>query len=156
MPKLQRFSFFEVNLEYRVHSCLSQPEACLFFDRVVFELFSIGVQIQPAECAPVRLTGGSIAYERAGVGKFYPHVRFVPTDYGVRMMKNNTHAPRSGLSVVPQHRSFRRFVRKLFASFLRHQGADFQDGLREEVMRKLRDIEALITREMARQAKRGK
>ena len=58
--------------------------------------------------------------------------------------------------VVPQHRSFRRFVRRLFASFLRHQGSDFQDGLREEVMRKLRHIEAMIAREMARQAKRGK
>ena len=37
-----------------------------------------------------------------------------------------------------------------------HQGSDFQDGLRDEVMRKLRDIEAMIAREMARQAKRGK
>lgn len=37
-----------------------------------------------------------------------------------------------------------------------HQGSDLQDGLREEVMRKLRDIEAMIEREMARQAKRGK
>ena len=37
-----------------------------------------------------------------------------------------------------------------------HQGSDFQDGFCDEVMRKLRDIEAMIAREMARQAKRDK
>jgi hypothetical protein len=66
------------------------------------------------------------------------------------------YAPKPNTPAVPQHRSFRRFVRKIFASFLMHQGSDFQDGFCDEVMRKLRDIEAMIAREMARQAKRDK
>ena len=65
-------------------------------------------------------------------------------------------ATKPNTPVVPQHRSLRRFVRKLFASFLKHQASDFQDGLRKEVMQKLRDIEDIITREIARQSKRGK
>jgi hypothetical protein len=59
--------------------------------------------------------------------------------------------------VVPQHRSFRRFIRKMVASFLKRQYYECKNGF-QMVMEKLQDIEdsiEIIAREMARQAKRG-
>ena len=59
--------------------------------------------------------------------------------------------------MVPQHCSFRRFVRKMFASFIKHQGCGYQKDF-QAVMEKLQDIDdsiEIIAREMARQAKRG-
>jgi hypothetical protein len=64
------------------------------------------------------------------------------------------YATKSNTSAVQSHRSLRRFIRKVFTSFLKHQASDFQDGFQKEVMRKLQDIEDMIVREMARQAKR--
>ena len=104
---------------------------------------------QPSLAAPFALV------ETCQFWQVWPPCRVGLSDLFCAYMKK-IYAPKPNTPVVPQHRSFRRFVRKLFANFLLHQGSDFQDGLREEVMRKLRDIEAMIAREMARQAKRGK
>ena len=61
--------------------------------------------------------------------------------------------------MVPSNRSFRRFVRKMFASFLKRQSSGGQDGFQTTVLEKLQDIGdsiEIIAREMARQAKREK
>lgn len=55
-----------------------------------------------------------------------------------------------------QHRSFRRFVRKMFASILKLQTDSNDGGFEREVMRRLRHIENLIAREMVRRPKREK
>ena len=72
-------------------------------------------------------------------------------------MKKKTNVAKSNTPVVPQHRSFRRFVRKVFSSFIKHQGFGYQKEF-QSVMEKLQDIDdsiEIIAREMARQAKRG-
>ena len=56
--------------------------------------------------------------------------------------------------VVLPHRSFRRFVRKMFTSLLKRQTDGSENGFRKEVMRKLRHIEDLIVREMTERMKR--
>jgi len=61
-------------------------------------------------------------------------------------------------SVAPQHRSVRRFIRKLFACFLKRQACDCQTEFQMTVLEKLQDIGdtiEIIAREMARQAKRA-
>ncbi len=60
------------------------------------------------------------------------------------------------MPVVPQYRSLRRFVKKVFTSFLKHQADNFDGRFQKEVMQKLQDIEDMIAREMARQAKNSK
>jgi len=62
------------------------------------------------------------------------------------------------MPVVPQHRSFRRFVKQMFASFLKGQRGDGRDEFQATVLEKLQDIGdsiEIMAREMARQAKRG-
>jgi len=71
-------------------------------------------------------------------------------------MKKIIHATKPNTPVVPSQRSFRRFVRKMFASFLKRQPDDNENGFQKEVMQKLRHIEDLIAREMAGRTKRGK
>ena len=56
--------------------------------------------------------------------------------------------------MVPQYRSLRRFVRKVFSSFLKRQAGSYEDGFQKEFMQKLQDIEDMIAREMSRQSKR--
>jgi hypothetical protein len=60
------------------------------------------------------------------------------------------YAPKPNTPVVPQHRSFRRFVNKLFAHFINQQcSAEFQTS----VLQKLQEIEDMIeimAREMVR------
>jgi hypothetical protein len=55
--------------------------------------------------------------------------------------------------VVPQHRSFRRFIRKMFASFLKRQSCNHQAEI-QKVIAMLEDIGdsiEIIAREIARQ-----
>jgi hypothetical protein len=59
-------------------------------------------------------------------------------------------------SLVPQPRSFRRFVRNMFASFLKRQGGGYGGGFQKEVLRRLKGIEDRIAREMMPRAKRSK
>ena len=69
-------------------------------------------------------------------------------------MKNTINASKSNTPVIPQHRLFRRLVRKIFAGLLKRQ-----DEFQAMVLEKLQDIGdsiEIIAREMARQAKRGK
>ena len=56
-----------------------------------------------------------------------------------------------------QHCFFRRFVRRLFSSLIKHQNGDYQREF-EKVMEKLKDIEdsiEIIARQIARQIKSG-
>ena len=56
-------------------------------------------------------------------------------------------------------RSFRRFVREMFDSLLKHQTRDYQADFQKVVLEKLQAMEdsiEIIAREMARQAERGK
>jgi hypothetical protein len=71
-------------------------------------------------------------------------------------MKKTINATNPNTPVVLPHRSFRRFVRKIFASILKRQTDGTENGFQKEVMRKLRHIEDLIAREMAGRMKRGK
>jgi hypothetical protein len=74
-------------------------------------------------------------------------------------MTKTIHALKLNTPVFSQHRSFRRFVRKMFACFLKHQGCDCQDEFQVMVVGRLQSIEdsiEIMAREMARQAKRGK
>jgi len=67
----------------------------------------------------------------------------------IRATKLNTPA-------VSEHRSFRRFVKRVFASFIKHQSGT-QNGFRKIVLEKLQGLEdsiEIIAREMARQARR--
>ena len=43
--------------------------------------------------------------------------------------------------VVPQHRSFRRFVKKRFASFIKRQAGSDDDGFEKEIKQRLKDLE---------------
>jgi hypothetical protein len=55
------------------------------------------------------------------------------------------------------HQSFRRFVRKLFASLLKHQSSNHRKE-HQKMVKALQDIQSsieIIAREIARQAKRG-
>ena len=57
--------------------------------------------------------------------------------------------------VVLPHRSFRRFVRKIFASFLKRQSCNHQAEI-QKIFTTLQDIEdsiEIIAREIARQLK---
>ena len=57
--------------------------------------------------------------------------------------------------MVPSHRSFRRFVRKMFASFLKRQSCNHQVEI-QKVIAMLQDIGdsiEIIAREIARQIK---
>ena len=57
------------------------------------------------------------------------------------------------MPVVSKRRSFRRFIKLVFASFCKLRGC--QNRFQEEVLRKLQDIEdtiEIMAREMARQA----
>jgi len=58
--------------------------------------------------------------------------------------------------VVPQHRSFRRFVRKMFASFHKRQTDGNEAGFQKDVIQRLKGIEDMIARKTARQTKRNK
>lgn len=60
------------------------------------------------------------------------------------------------MPVVPQHRSFRRFVKKVFASFLKRQTGGSENGFQKEVIQRLKGIEDMIARKMEREMKRGK
>jgi hypothetical protein len=45
---------------------------------------------------------------------------------------------------VQPHRALRRFIRKMFTSFIKHQTAELQHGFRKEVIQKLQNIEDMI------------
>jgi hypothetical protein len=67
------------------------------------------------------------------------------------------HATKLNTPVVPQHRSFRRFVKKVFASFINRQTETNQEVFQIEVIQRLKDLEELIesvNRKTIRQAKR--
>jgi hypothetical protein len=67
-----------------------------------------------------------------------------------------TYAKNPNTLAVPSHRSFRRFVKKVFASFLKRQTDVYENGFQKEVMQKLRRIEDLISREITVRTKRQK
>jgi histone H3/H4 len=67
------------------------------------------------------------------------------------------HTTKSNTPAVSQHRSFRRFVKKMFANFLKRQRGDGQDEFQLMVLEKLQDIGdsiEIMACEMARHAKR--
>jgi hypothetical protein len=67
----------------------------------------------------------------------------------------NISAPQRNTSVVPQHRSFRRLIKKMFAGLLKRQNSDYQD----EVIQRLQNLENKIermARAMSQQGKRGR
>ena len=69
------------------------------------------------------------------------------------------HTTKSNTPIVPKHRSFRRFVRKLIASFIKRQTDTGQDGFKSEVIQRLKDLEEKIesvARETVRKVKRAK
>lgn len=73
-------------------------------------------------------------------------------------MKKINKPKKSNTPVSPQHRSFRRFVKKMFASFIKHPGKIPKVKFQETVLEKLQDIQdsiEIMAREMARQAKRN-
>jgi hypothetical protein len=61
-------------------------------------------------------------------------------------------------SLVPKPLSFRRFVRNMFACFLKRQQCDCENGLQTalEELHDLKDSIEIVAREIARQAKRSK
>jgi hypothetical protein len=68
------------------------------------------------------------------------------------------YATKSNTPVVPQHRPFRRFVKKLFASFIKRQPDSGQNGFQGEVIQRLKNLEEKIecvARKTMRQSKRG-
>jgi hypothetical protein len=70
-------------------------------------------------------------------------------------MKKIIHAPKPNMRVVPSHRSFRRFVRKIFASFLKRQSCNHQAEI-QKIITMLQDIGdsvEIIACEIARQLK---
>jgi hypothetical protein len=71
-------------------------------------------------------------------------------------MNKKIYAAKANTSPSPQHRPFRRFIRKMFTSLLKRQADDFEGRFQKEVMQKLQGIEDMIAREMARPVKRGK
>ncbi len=61
------------------------------------------------------------------------------------------------MPVIPQYRQLRRFVKKVFASFIKRQSGDYQGGFQKEVVQKLQGLEAkieIISRQMAQRSKR--
>ena len=66
------------------------------------------------------------------------------------------YAAKINTPTVHPHHALRRFIRKIFTSFIKHQTAELQHGFRKEVIQKLQDIEDMIAREMAREAKHSK
>jgi hypothetical protein len=61
------------------------------------------------------------------------------------------------MSLIPQQRSFRRFIKQMFAGILKLQSDAHQDGFQTEVIQKLKSLENKIeaaTRAMARHARR--
>ena len=59
---------------------------------------------------------------------------------------------------VPQHRSFRQLIKRMFASVLNCQGHGSREELHNTILQKLQDIEdviEIVAREIARQANRN-
>lgn len=74
------------------------------------------------------------------------------------MYMKKLHAAKLNTPAVQSHRSLRRLIRKVFASFLKRQSCEGQDSFQTMVLEKLQDIGdsiEIMAREMARQAKRG-
>ena len=73
-------------------------------------------------------------------------------------MKTIKNVAKQNTSIVSQQRSFRRFVKQMFASLFKRQTCNHQAEF-QKVLEKLQGIEDLIdiiAREIARQAKQGK
>jgi hypothetical protein len=73
-------------------------------------------------------------------------------------MKKKIYAEKLNTPTVQSHRSFRRFIRKMFASLLKRQNCESQNNFQATVLEKLQDIGdsiEIMAREMARQSKRG-
>jgi hypothetical protein len=71
-------------------------------------------------------------------------------------MKKKINPTKSQMPVIPQYRSLRRFVKKVFASFIKRQTGDAQEGFQKEVVQKLQGLEAkieIISRRMAQGSK---
>jgi hypothetical protein len=66
------------------------------------------------------------------------------------------YASKPNTPVVPPHRSFRRFINRVFNSLLKHQVLHEQDAFQKELMQRLQKIEDLIAREMRPAGKRRK
>jgi hypothetical protein len=58
-----------------------------------------------------------------------------------------------GMTFVPRYRSLRRFVRKVFASFIKHQVSALDGEFQNEIKKKLQVIEDMIAREIERRSK---
>lgn len=58
--------------------------------------------------------------------------------------------------IVPQPRSFRRFVKQLFDSILKRQRDGNENGFQKEVLQRLKDIEDMIMHKTAGQARHSK
>jgi hypothetical protein len=69
-------------------------------------------------------------------------------------MKKIIHATKPNTPVVP-HRSFRRFVRKMFVSLLKRQSCDHQAEIQKIIvmLQDIGDSIEIIAREIARQLK---
>jgi hypothetical protein len=90
--------------------------------------------------------------------KFYRLGQGNDPGYACAYMKKIIQTTKSNTPVVPEHRSFRRFVNKMFASFIKRQSSDVQKEFQATVLETLHDIGdsiEIITREIARQARRG-
>jgi hypothetical protein len=68
-------------------------------------------------------------------------------------MKKIYNKAKPGMPFVPRYRSLRRFVRKVFASFIKHQVSILDVEFQKQVKHKLKSIEAMIAREIERQSK---
>jgi hypothetical protein len=79
----------------------------------------------------------------AKFGKFCRLGSFWHGDYSCTRMKK-TRAIKFNKQVVPQHRSFRRLVRSLVASFLKHQAIVNEYTFQREVMQRLKALEDKI------------
>jgi hypothetical protein len=66
------------------------------------------------------------------------------------------YATKPNTSIAPQPRSFRRFVKRVFGSFLKRQTDGNENGFQKEVLKRLKDIEDMIARKTAGKAKRSK
>jgi hypothetical protein len=68
------------------------------------------------------------------------------------------YATKLNTPVVPQHRLFRRFVKKMFASFLKRQPDASQNDFQSEVIQRLKGLEEMIesvARKPGRRTRRG-
>jgi hypothetical protein len=89
-------------------------------------------------------------------GKFCRRGRFPTGGYPVHIMKKKVIATKRRVPAVPQNRSFRRLIRKMFTSVLKRQRGECHAMYQKAVLDKLRDIEdsiEIIAREIARQAR---